>query len=245
MNGILKLAAVGFLGVLPVADGAGNSFIANSFYGTDTPFTKFGDLDLAEMVKELSGGDLVPEVFSGSVLMAPRANLLGNRDNVVQVAHHAAVCTPSELPVTNAVQELGFNYSDPLVAIFTVADFSVHNQTQLDDWKDKGVGLSRRLCHAALLTVLPRAGPQSGRMQGKRIRTAGSTVSLWVKEAGGIPVNVPSSEIYTGLQRGALDCASNAGNDLIEEVAEHTTKLPTGMDWSGPQWGFNPGFGRH
>jgi TRAP-type C4-dicarboxylate transport system substrate-binding protein len=52
--------------------------------------------------------------------------------------------------------------------------------------------------------------------------------------------------MYSGLDRGSLDCASNAANDLIDrslwEVAEHTTLLPTGMYWSGPQWGFNSGF---
>ena len=79
-----------------------------------------------------------------------------------------------------------------------------------------------------------------------RVRTAGSTVSQWVERVGGIPVNVPSSEMYTGLERGTLDCASNAPSDLIarslHEVAEHTTLLPTGMYWSGPHWGYNADF---
>jgi TRAP-type C4-dicarboxylate transport system substrate-binding protein len=83
-------------------------------------------------------------------------------------------------------------------------------------------------------------------MKGKRIRTAGSAVSVWVEEAGGIPVNVPSSEMYTGLERGSLDCATNAASDLVDrsllEVAKHTTLLSTGMYWSGPQWGYNPAF---
>jgi len=240
---------VGIAGAIALAPGlatAETDFIANSFYGAETPFTKWGYVDWAANVKEMSGGELVPQVFTGSVLLAPRANLQGIRDNVVQVAHHAAVYTPSELPVANAVQELGFNYSDPLVAIFAVADFSMHNETQLAEWKDKGVVYLGAYATPPYLLFCREPIRNLAELKGKRIRTAGSTVSLWVEAAGGIPVNVPSSEMYTGLERGTLDCASNAGNDLIDrslwEVADYTTLLPTGMYWSGPQWGVNPGF---
>ncbi|SEL11955.1 TRAP-type C4-dicarboxylate transport system, substrate-binding protein [Roseovarius nanhaiticus] len=247
IRNIIKGAGIaGIAALAPLAASAETNFIANSFYGAETPFTKWGYVDWAENVKEMSGGELVPEVFTGSVLLAPRANLQGIRDNVVQVAHHAAVYTPSELPVANAVQELGFNYSDPLVAIFAVADFSMHNETQLAEWKDKGVVYLGAYATPPYLLFCREPIRNLAELKGKRIRTAGSTVSLWVEAAGGIPVNVPSSEMYTGLERGTLDCASNAGNDLIDrslwEVAEHTTLLPTGMYWSGPQWGVNPGF---
>ncbi len=225
---------------------AQTEFIANSFYSAEHPHSKYGYIEWAEMVKELSGGSLVPEVYTGTVLLAPRANLQGIRDNVVQVAHHAAVYTPSELPVANAVQELGFNYSDALVAIFAVTDFSVHNATQLQEWKDKGVVYLGSYATPPYILFCREPIRNLEEIKGKRIRTAGSTVSLWVEEVGGIPVNVPSSEMYTGLERGTLDCASNAGNDLIDrslwEVAKYTTILPTGMYWSGPQWGYNPGF---
>lgn len=233
--------------VLPGLSGlAQTSFIANSFYNAEHPLSKWGYVDWAKIVEEKSGGDLMPEVYTGTVLLAPRANLQGIRDNVVQTAHHAAVYTPSELPVANAVQELGFNYSDPLVAIFAVADFSTHNQTQLDEWKDSGVVYLGAYATPPYLLFCREPVRNLDELKGKRIRTAGSTVSLWVEQAGGIPVNVPSSEMYTGLERGTLDCASNAGNDLIDrslwEVAEHTTTLPTGMYWSGPHWGYNPDF---
>jgi TRAP-type C4-dicarboxylate transport system substrate-binding protein len=52
--------------------------------------------------------------------------------------------------------------------------------------------------------------------------------------------------MYSGLDRGTLDCATNAGSDLIErslwEVAPHTTVLSTGMYYSGPKWGWNTDF---
>lgn len=221
-------------------------FIANSFYSAEAPFSKYGYIEWAKTVEELSGGELKPEVYTGTVLLAPRAALQGIRDGIVQVAHHAAVYTPSELPVANAIQELGFNYDDPLAAILAATEFSLTNETQLQEWKDKGIVYLGAYATPPYILFCREPITTLAEFQGKRIRTAGSTVSLWVEAAGGVPVNIPSSEMYTGLERGTLDCASNAASDLIDrslwEVAEHTTVLPTGMYWSGPQWGFNPEF---
>ena len=225
---------------------AETTFIANSFYDGAVPMSGEGYIRWAELVEELSDGDLVPEVFTGTVLLAPRASLQGIQDNVVQVAHHAAIYTPSDLPVSNAVQELGFAYSDPVAAIFAVTDFSMNNEVQLQEWEDKGLVYLGAYATPAYVLMCSSPVRNLEEMKGKRIRTAGSAVSVWVEDAGGIPVNVPSSEMYTGLERGTLDCATNAASDLVDrsllEVAEHTTLLSTGMYWSGPQWGYNPGF---
>ena len=232
--------------VIAAPAAAETTFIANSFYDAAVPMSGAGYIEWAELVKELSGGDLVPEVFTGTVLLAPRAALQGARDNVAQVVHHAAIYTPSEMPVASAIQELGFNYADPVPTIFAVAEFSMKNAEQLAEWKDNGIVYLGAYTTPPYVLMCSSPVRNLDEFRGKRIRTAGSAVSVWVEEAGGIPVNVPSSEMYTGLERGTLDCATNAASDLVDrslmEVAEHTTLLSTGMYWSGPQWGFNRGF---
>lgn len=241
-----KLLSTALLASVVAVPALAEDFIANTFYDAQHPLAKYGYTEWAEIVTDLSGGDLAPQVFTGTVLLAPRASLQGIRDNVVQVGHHAAIYTPSDLPVANAVQELGFNYADPLVAIFAVADFSMHNAAQLAEWDDQGVVYLGAYATPPYILMCAEPVRNLEELKGKRIRTAGSSVSAWVEAAGGVPVNVPSSEMYTGLERGSLDCATNAANDLVDrslmEVAEHTTLLPTGMYWSGPNWGFNPGF---
>ena len=225
---------------------AETDFIANSFYSAEHPLSKFTYVEWAEEVKEASGGDLVPEVYTGTVLLAPRATLQGIRDNVIQVGSHPAVYTPSEMPVAMAVQELGFNYDDALAMVMAITDFSMNNATQLQEWKDNEIVYLGGYATPPYLLFCREPVTNLEEIKGKRLRTAGSTVSKWVEEVGGIPVNVPSSEMYTGLDRGTLDCATNAGSDLIElslwEVAPHTTVLPTGMYYSGPKWGYNPDF---
>lgn len=244
MKKLILSTALASLTALPAV--AETNFIANSFYDSAVPMSQQGYLQWADLVKDLSDGELVPEVYTGTVLLAPRASLQGVQDNVVQVAHHTAVYTPSDLPVANAVQELGFNYSDALPAIFAVAEFSMTNPTQLQEWKDKDVVYLGAYSTPPYILMCSSPVRSLEEMKGKRIRTAGSTVSAWVEAAGGIPVNVASSEMYTGLERGTLDCATNVASDLVDrslmEVADHTTLLSTGMYWSGPQWGYNPDF---
>ena len=244
MKNLLALTAA--TGLLAAPALAQTTFIASSWYDGGVPMSSPGYVEWAELVEELSGGDLLPEVFIGTVLLAPRAAGQGIRDNVVQVGHHAAIFTPSDMPVASAMNELGFNFDDPLPVIFAVAEFSMTNPTQLQEWKDNGLVYLGAYTTPPYVLMCASPVRNLAELRGKRIRTAGSAVSVWVEEAGGVPVNVPSSEMYTGLERGTLDCATNAASDLVDrslmEVAEHTTLVSTGMYWSGPQWGFNSGF---
>lgn len=243
---LISLAGLVLMAAAGTSANAETKFIANSFYDGGHPLSKFGYVEWADIVKDLSGGDLVPEVYTGTVLLAPRAALQGAQDNVVQVANISAVYIPSEMPVANAVQELGFNYSDPKAMIFAATDFSMHNATQLKEWTDNKIVYLGAYTTPPYILFCTSPVTTLAEFKGKRIRTAGSAVSMWVEEAGGVPVNVPSSEMYTGLERGSLDCATNAANDLIDrslwEVAKHTTLLPTGMYWAGPEWGYNTDF---
>lgn len=243
---LISLAGLALLAAAGTSANAETKFIANSFYDGSHPLSKYGYVEWADIVKDLSGGDLAPEVYTGTVLLAPRAALQGAQDNVVQVANISAVYIPSEMPVANAVQELGFNYSDPKAMIFAATDFSMHNPTQLKEWTDNKIVYLGAYTTPPYILFCTSPVTTLAEFKGKRIRTAGSAVSMWVEEAGGVPVNVPSSEMYTGLERGSLDCATNAANDLIDrslwEVAKHTTLLPTGMYWAGPEWGYNTDF---
>ena len=243
---LISLAGLVLMAAAGTSANAETKFIANSFYDGGHPLSKFGYVEWADIVKDLSGGDLAPEVYTGTVLLAPRAALQGAQDNVVQVANISAVYIPSEMPVANAVQELGFNYSDPKAMIFAATDFSMHNPTQLKEWTDNKIVYLGAYTTPPYILFCTSPVTTLAEFKGKRIRTAGSAVSMWVEEAGGVPVNVPSSEMYTGLERGSLDCATNAANDLIDrslwEVAKHTTLLPTGMYWAGPEWGYNTDF---
>jgi len=227
---------------------AATTFIANSFYDQQHPFSKYSYIEWAETLKTLSGGDLQAQVFTGSVLLAPRANLQGIRDNVAQVGSASAVYTPSDMPLANAIQELGFNYSDSLTMILAVTDYSMNHPAQLAEWKKNQILYLGGYATPPYILMCRMPVTNLAQLKGKRVRAAGSAISEWLELAGAVPVNVPSTEMYTGLDRGSLDCATNASNDLIDrslwEVAKHTTLAPTGIYWAGPHHGVNLPFWR-
>src|SRR5690606_28298598 len=65
----------------------------------------------------------------------------------------------------------------------------------------------------------------------------------WVKAIGGVPVSVSSNDVYTGLERGSIDCTlsdpSNLSNYKLWEVAKSVTTLPLGVVL-GADYVYNP-----
>ena len=55
----------------------------------------------------------------------------GLQDGIAQVGYHYSGYTPAELPVSTAIQELGFNYSDALVAAVANTDFNMNDKELL------------------------------------------------------------------------------------------------------------------
>ena len=225
---------------------AAKNFNANVLYDQKHPFTNYGYLQWADYLKKISDGQLNPKVYTGTVLLAANASMTGLKNNAVQVAHHPAIYTPSELPVANAIQEFGFNFDNQMAVIAAVADFSMNNPVQLEEWNKGGFVYLGAYATSPYVLFCRQPIQSLEDLKGKRIRTAGSTVSDWVKQVGGIAVNISSSEMYSGLDRGSLDCATNSPLDLqarsLWEVAPYTVMVPTGVYWSGPLWGFNKKF---
>ncbi len=223
-----------------------NEIKANIFFPAQHPLAKHGYVEWAESLKELSGGQLSAKVFTGTVLLPPRSGMSGVRDGIVTVGYHAATYTPAELPVTNAIQEMGFNYSDPLVMIAAATDFNTSNPDALKQWHNAGVVFTGGYSTPSYNLMCRNPVQSLADLKGKRLRTAGAAMSRWVEKIGAVPVNVPSSEMYQGVEKGTLDCAVNVANDLksrsLWDVAKHTTMAPLGLYWSGPMWAFNASY---
>jgi TRAP-type C4-dicarboxylate transport system substrate-binding protein len=222
------------------------TFNANIFFPDQHPLAKHGYVEWAEAINSASEGSLEANLYTGTVLLPARSGLSGVRDGLAQVGYAAGTYTPAELPISNALQELGFNYDDPLVMVSAASDFNMNNPEALAQWKKAGViyggGYStppyNLMCNTPIQSVED--------LKGKRIRTSGAALSRWAETIGAVPVNVPSSEMYQGVEKGTLDCAVNVASDLksrsLWDVAKHTTMAPLGLFWSGPMWAYNPKF---
>lgn len=243
-SGLLAVTVAAFIGMGSHA--SAENFKANTFFPDQHPLAKYGYVEWAKKVEELSKGDLQAKVFTGTVLLPARSGMSGVRDGIVNVGYHAATYTPAELPITNAIQEMGLNYSDPLVMIAAATDFNMNNPQAMAQWQKAGIVFGGGYSTPPYNLMCREPVKSLADLKGKRLRTAGAAMSRWVETIGAVPVNVPSSEMYQGVEKGTLDCAVNVASDLksrsLWDVAKYTTMAPLGLYWSGPMWGFNQKF---
>ena len=84
-------------------------------------------------------------------------------------------------------------------------------------------------------------------LEGARIRTPGSVWDRWAADVGGVPVNIPSSDMYESLERGITDVVLQPIAALrsysLWDVARHATLLDLGtyhslslLGYSGYTW---------
>lgn len=239
-----SLAIMGALLAFAAPSVSAEEITGNIFFPPTHPLAKHGYVEWSKAVEEASKGAITIKVFAGTALLPPRSGLSDIRDGIAQVGYAAGTYTPAELPISNAIQELGFNYEDPLVAMIAATDFNMNDADALAQWKKAGVvytgGYStppyNLMCNTPIKSLAD--------LKGKRLRTAGAALSRWAESVGAVPVNVPSSEMYQGVEKGTIDCAVNVVSDLksrsLWDVAKHTTMASLGMYWSGPMWAYNP-----
>ncbi len=243
---IMVLATAFGIAAMGTALAQTKEFVANIFFPDKHPIAQYSYVEWAKDLEKASGGKLKAKVFYGSVLLEPRSGLSGIRDGIAQIGHHAALYTPSELPESNVLNELSFAITDPLTAVAAVTEFEMTDAQMLAQTKKAGVIYTGGYCTPQYVMMCSKPVRTLEELKGKRLRTTGASVSRWTQTVGAVAVNVPSTEMYTGLEKGSLDCATNVVSDLksrsLWDVAKHTTMAPLGMYYAGPNWAVNPKF---
>ncbi len=243
---MLKKIALG-VAVAALASGAATAqaetFSANNFLDASHPFSVENYTNFAERVKERTDGDISFDVFLGGVLLGGRASLSGTGDGVAQVAYHAGTYTPSDLPITNLISELAFLTDNfyALAAASTIMSFT--HPALIEEYKKNGVVFGGGYGTPIYYLICNKPIRNAADLEGKRLRMPGGIWDRWASAMGAVSVNVPSSEIYTGLDRGTLDCGVNPLDSLLSrsywDVAKYVPMIPLGSYYSGPMWAYN------
>lgn len=244
----LSAAITGLCAALAVttANADTKEFNASNWLPESTALVSHAYVNWAEDLEEASNGALKANVFTGPVLLPPAAHLSGLRDGVAQITYHAGTYTPADIPRDNVIAQLGIGFTDPFVAAFAMSDINMTDPELIEMWRSHNVvyggGYStipyRLFCTEAVVTL--------ENIQGKKIRTLGAMMSDWAQSVGAVPVNVPSTEMYSGLEKGQLDCAANTMEQLksssLWDVAKHTTIVDLGLYYAGFLYGINQDF---
>ncbi|MCP1337090.1 C4-dicarboxylate TRAP transporter substrate-binding protein [Futiania mangrovi] len=234
------------LAAIAASPAQSEEYAANIFFGPELTLTKYAYTEFAKRVADATNGAVSFKVYTGGVLIPPRASMEGIADGIAQVGYHAGTYTPDKIPRHNLISELSFVSTDYFVTALASTEISFVMPELEAEWKANGVvyggGYSTLpyvlQCNTKLETLAD--------VKGKRLRMPGAIWDRWATAMGAVSVNVPSSEIYTGLDRGTIDCGVNPAEGLKSrsfwDVANHVLDLPLGVYYSGFHWAYNPDF---
>jgi TRAP-type C4-dicarboxylate transport system substrate-binding protein len=203
----------------------------------------------ADAVRKASNGKIDFQVFSSGALLPPLSTAQGIRDGVAQAGHVSPAYHPSEYPLANLVGDLGHGLGDPLVLASAFLDYIVNDPAGNKEWISNGsvpiVGVStpanRYICRVVVRTL--------DDLKGKRVRTPGGGWARVTEALGAVPVNIPFTEIYTSLERGAVDCVVTDANNLtggitIVDLTKSVVMLPIQPGYNTSQLAMNLPFWR-
>ncbi|HEV7433819.1 MAG TPA: C4-dicarboxylate TRAP transporter substrate-binding protein [Pseudorhizobium sp.] len=232
--GLCAATMIGFLAANPVV---AEEITASVWFPDTHPLTRDGYLALAKELEARSNGELTMQVYTGTALLPPVAHLSGLKDGLVQMTYHAGTYTPSDLPEDNVGAVLAIGLDDPMVTMMAVADFYMNDpamKAMFDRHDIVFLGayaspVYEMMCNKEITTL--------EQIRGAKMRMPSPIHTAWATSVGAASVNVPSSEMYSGLEKGQLDCAVNALNDLksrsLWDVAKHATRLSFGPYFAG------------
>lgn len=222
--------------LLPLLSGAvqaetiqATNWMAPAHILNEFPYQQF-----AKDVEAATKGALKLEVYSSGALVPAPTTMQGIRDGVAQLGIVYPPYTPSELPLNNTVNDLAFVAQDDLAAAFAWTELGLTNVKLKAEWaKNGGVflgGYSTPFYHFICMNEI--VSPKD--VSGKKVRVAGSAQTEWIQSLGGVPVSVPIGDVYSGLERGSLDCTLSDATNLDKgnkfwEVAKTVNTLNMGV----------------
>ena len=201
----------------------------------------------ADLVRVATDGEFDFEVFVGGALIPAKSTMQGTADGLAQVGFHTATYTPSDLPVSNALADMGFETPDAYVMSFAFGDFMMNDEAGYNDWRKNGVIFGGSYSTPIYYFICREEVKTLDDIKGKRVRMPGGGWARFGQEIGVVGVNVPSSEIYTAFERGSVDCTASDPTHLtsgatLKEVANSVTMLKMSPFYAGVTYAYNPTF---
>jgi TRAP-type C4-dicarboxylate transport system substrate-binding protein len=243
---LARVALVSFMAMAASAYASARDFNASIWFPDTHPLTKYGYLEWAKKLEQQSKGQLKAKVFTGTALLPPNAHLSGLKDGIAHLTYHAGTYTPADLPEDNVISMLALGVSDSMAVTFAVTDFYMTDPEMAARFKAHGIVFAGGYGTPPYNLMCTKKVATLADLKGLKVRMPGVVHADWGKTVGIVPVNVPSTEMFTGLEKGQLDCAANAANDMksrsLWDVAKHTSTISLGMYWAGWQWAFNGKF---
>lgn len=243
----LAVGAATVASLAALASGAQAQQMLSTWLEPNHIITIEGHQGWADLVREATNGEIDFEVFVGGALIPAKSTMQGTADGLAQVGFHTATYTPSDLPVSNALADMGFETPDAYVMSFAFGDFMMNDEAGYNDWRKNGVIFGGSYSTPIYYFICREEVKTLEDIKGKRVRMPGGGWARFGQEIGVVGVNVPSSEIYTAFERGSVDCTASDPTHLtsgatLKEVASSVTMLKMSPFYAGVTYAYNPSF---
>ena len=212
---------------LSTAPAHADDLLYSTFLSSEHHLTKNVLAPFAAGVGAATNGSVTIEVVPGGALAGARETLKAIKDGTIDAGYIIDIYTPSQLPQTALLADLALTVGDAKAATAAM------NETVLLDCQECRDALAAHnvepLGYVSTSTYhMYCTSPVTNLedLKGKRFRATSAWAPM-IQGLGGTPVSVPTSELFEGLQRGALDCsvgpvshlASYSLFDLVTDVS--------------------------
>jgi len=219
------------LGATSVAQAA--SFTASMWLSPTFPQSIHCYKNMFDRVREETKGKVNVETFYSGSLLPPKTVIQGVRDGVADIAFVYPAYTPAELPVTTFINTLTFTAKDSLAAGLAYTELVFTNETvkaELDSFNAIATGAYdtpsyHLMCNQEVKNL--------SEAKGKRFRTAGTAYTGFAAKLNSVAVSVPFNDVFSGLQRGNLDCTMADPTTLITASLNEVVKNITMVEMGG------------
>ncbi|MDF2234591.1 C4-dicarboxylate TRAP transporter substrate-binding protein [Albimonas sp. CAU 1670] len=247
MNMIAKWATGAALAVAIAAPAAAAERItATLWVGPKHPVSVGGYDPFIKNVE--ASGDFTVKYFQGGALLGAKPAMTGIGDGIADVGMLAMTYFPAEFPNAQLVADMGLSTPNNIVAMAMATEFNLlHCPDCLAEYKAQNLIYTGTYSTSPYTIISKEPIRSTADLAGKKMRVPGSLWSRWAQAVGAIEVNVPSSEMFEGLDKGALDIAIQAPGALrsysLWDTAKYNTLLNLGtyhslsmMTWNADRW---------
>lgn len=201
--------------------------------------------ELIPAVKEKTEGRIEFVHFTSGSLIPARTTMQGVRDGVAAVGVVFPGYSPSEFPLSNVVNDLAFTSSDEIASALAWSEINFTNEDLQNEWKKNGGVFGGGYTTPTYELVCNKPVNSLESAGGLKYRSSLGVHTEWIQAMNGVAVSVPIGDVYSGIQRGSIDCAladlGNLDSMKLHEVATHVTILKMG-GVNGASWVYNRNF---
>lgn len=228
------------LGCLVLTAGVAHAKDANfaTFLPPKSAAVSHGLEPFAERVEAATDGDLAFSVFSGGALLGARNTVEGLRSGIAQMGQIVFGYHPAEFPSSVMIADMAmYGEYPPAIAAAVTEYVLMHCDSCQKEYAAEGIVVLGLTSTPSYVLIGNTDLSDLSNLSGLKVRTPGALWDRWATNFEATPVNMPSSDMYEGLSRGALDVVlqpvgslkSHSFWDIAKDVT--VTNLGTYRAW--------------